>query len=560
MKGTEEGKGRAAGWLDVAVLAAFALGLRLIDLGHPPDIDELHHVLAARSLLADGTLSINGGVPYDRAVLFTYLVAGLFAVFGESLQVARMPAVFAGTALVVVLFLWVRSVGGRTAAWVAALLAAVYPNGVFLSQLSRFYTLQVLLFLVGTIAVYRLVTSAATLRPRTRVALAGAAVVSWATAVKFQMTCIVGIAAVVTWALIAAAPDVWRWLKRQRHATWMIAGALAVVLLAAALVVRNGTLINALNTFRYADPWAAEHRDNVRFYHWFFLEQFPTAWTLLPVAAIIAIAAFPRMGTLCASVFGLAFVFHSLAAWKHDRYIAYAIPMFFGLTGLAAARVLPPLKRAAEAVVARLPGVNARPALVRWGAGALLAGCVLFAMIGNGAFPTVVRMLAPSSGATPRPFRGQADWGAAAEQLRAIADSVDVVVGSSDMKSIYFLGRVDYILEAQRLYINGEWTPEFTIHAKLDRPAISKPESLSRIMQCEPSGLIVTEYGQWKQTWGIPAPMADYLVANTERILESDEWRIRAFRWDRSMPGTAECDQHNGTGNANANGNANGER
>src|SRR5438128_1338635 len=96
-----------------APLAVFAVALvvRLIGLHHTPYVDELNHVMAAHSLLARGAMELTpGGEPYTRARLFTYLIAALFRVFGESLVVARMPAVIAGATIVAVLFVWVRSV------------------------------------------------------------------------------------------------------------------------------------------------------------------------------------------------------------------------------------------------------------------------------------------------------------------------------------------------------------------------------------------------------------------------------------------------------------------
>src|ERR1700712_2542715 len=108
-----------------APLAVFAIAFatRLVGLHHTPYVDELNHVMAAHSLLARGTLELTpGGDPYTRARSFTYLIAALFRVFGESLAVARTPAVLAGAALVTVLFVWVRSVAGRSAAWIAAML------------------------------------------------------------------------------------------------------------------------------------------------------------------------------------------------------------------------------------------------------------------------------------------------------------------------------------------------------------------------------------------------------------------------------------------------------
>ena len=113
--------------VDLAVLAAVALGARLVLLNQNPHEDELTQLLAARSVLADGTLTIDGGQPYDRAWVYTYLVAGALRIAGESLISGRIPAALFGTLLVLALFSWLRAPAGRVGAWVAALLLVFSP-------------------------------------------------------------------------------------------------------------------------------------------------------------------------------------------------------------------------------------------------------------------------------------------------------------------------------------------------------------------------------------------------------------------------------------------------
>src|SRR5690606_35034555 len=180
---------------DLAFLTALALIVRLIQLDHTVQVDELNHIFAARSLLEDGTLQIgdDGGL-YTRAWDFTYVVAAAFALLGESVVVARIPAMLAGTALVAVLFAWTRSVAGRGAAWLAALFLCFDPTAIFLSQFNRFYTIHALLFLLGAIAVFSLCTQPAS--PRRRIGLGLAALAAFALAYHLQVTTMVGVAGV----------------------------------------------------------------------------------------------------------------------------------------------------------------------------------------------------------------------------------------------------------------------------------------------------------------------------------------------------------------------------
>src|SRR6476469_4270054 len=186
-----------------APLAVFAVALaaRLIGLHHTPYVDELNHVMAAHSLLERGTMElVPGGEPYTRARLFTWLVAALFRVFGESLAVARIPAVVAGAALVAALFVWVRGVAGRGAAWIAAMLFCFQPQSLYLSQHARFYTIQTLLCFIAATIVYRVVSDRSLSRERVAM-LSIVALLLVLLALHFQVITIVGVASVLAWAI-----------------------------------------------------------------------------------------------------------------------------------------------------------------------------------------------------------------------------------------------------------------------------------------------------------------------------------------------------------------------
>jgi hypothetical protein len=198
-------------WLEVLLLAAIALAVRLIYLDHAPYIDELYHALAARSLLDDGTLHINGERPYTRAWALTYVVAGLFWFFGDSLVVGRIPAVVAGIALVVALFLWLRSVATGAAAWIAAILLCFAPISIYLSQQVRFYTLHAFFFWLGAFAVYAASTSAPRRNRRTAWLAAGAGA-CFVVAFHLQPITAVGVAALALWLALRHGPDFVRWL------------------------------------------------------------------------------------------------------------------------------------------------------------------------------------------------------------------------------------------------------------------------------------------------------------------------------------------------------------
>ena len=332
---------RARAWaaVELGLVGLLALAVRLVFLDHTPDIDEFNHVLAARSLIDDGTLSINGGEPYTRAWMFTYLVAAFFRVFGESLVVARLPAVLAGAGLVLLIFAWTRSVAGRLAAWTTAVLLCLAPVSLYLSQISRFYTLQALLFWCGVVTVYWLLSGSRS-RRQTIAATVGC-LLAFGLALHLQILTIVGLGAVVLWSAVVGGPRAVRRLLASRFKVAIVLGTLAIALFAVVALAKTGAPAQALELMQQVDPWAEPHRGNVRFYHWLFEDQYTVFWSLFPVAALLALATVPRAASLCITILGVALVIQSLAAWKAERYIFYALPAFFALWGMAVGQFVP---------------------------------------------------------------------------------------------------------------------------------------------------------------------------------------------------------------------------
>jgi 4-amino-4-deoxy-L-arabinose transferase-like glycosyltransferase len=411
-------------------LFAIALAVRLVGLHHTPYVDELNHVMAAHSLLERGTLEVApGGEPYTRARLFTWLVAGLFKLFGESLAIARIPAVLAGAALATAIFLWVRSVAGRGAAWTAALLFCFQPESIYLSQLARFYTIQTLCFFVGATLIYRIVTDRSLTRARA-MQLGAGALLLFLVALHLQIITIVGIAAVLAWALADRARAS---LRRSQLLVAIVALIAAVAL--GAIAIRHGAFARQLAMFTYVDQWAAANRHNVRYYHDLFLDQYATLWTLFPLLALLAIYRSGRATLLCLATFAVAFVAHSLAAWKAERYLFSVMPMFFAVAGIGlaegAARVRPAIEGALDWLAGRALSSRARSVCLA----IVIAFVAGFAIIGNGATSYTIKMLRESDAdwQLPQLYRGQPDWDAAHPVLGPESDSASVVVSSSEL-------------------------------------------------------------------------------------------------------------------------------
>ncbi|HEX5437649.1 MAG TPA: glycosyltransferase family 39 protein [Gemmatimonadaceae bacterium] len=538
--------------LDVVVLAIVALAVRLVDLDFAPDIDELDHLLAVRSLFSNGTLDITG-IPYTRARLFTYLVAGFAKLFGPSIVVARLPSVIAGSALVVAVYLWVRHVSSRGAGWIAALLLCFYPMAIFMSQVVRFYMLQALLVWMGATIVYGLcapggvdarvslrVPGAARGAPsagrpsgrRAYLRMAGAAA-AFLLALHLQLLTLVALLALGVWCAAVLGPRIVRRISVHPSRAWIVTGLAVVGTLLALAMLHSGRPTGMVRFFHYSDYWAVANRHNLRFYDWALTTDYATVWSLFPVVVLLAASARPRVAGFCATVFVVGFLFHSFAAWKAMRYFLWVMPFFFALSGIATMEAVSLLRPRLMALLERAP---AWLHLRRWAgvlATAFVGVTLVFFVLVNGAFSTTYHMLAPASGdpSNPKPFRGKSDWAAASARLHVLSDSSAVLVSSSDLKPLYYLHRLDFILQRDHLYSMAGWAPEFTLYRSVKRPVVSTPQSLQRIVSCYPSGLVIAEDGQWRQPWGVPVAATEYLTSHLRQIPLPSQWHLKAFRW-----------------------------
>lgn len=505
-------------WLHSTVLAltlltALALAVRLPQLDGSVFVDELLHVLSARSLLEGGTLRINEGEPYKRAWLFTYGVAGLFRVFGESLVVARIPALIAGIGLILTLFLWVRSVASRTAAWTAAVLFCLNPEAIYLSQWCRFYTLQSLFLLLGAIAAYSWVHGSVT--RNVRVWLALGLLSCLALAMHFHVLSTIAIMALALWAALTAGPALFGRLRGPRTVWYGLAAAL-FALVAAVLLFRSGFVQYAWGLFQYAAPWAASSRENYLFYHSSLLGKYPTLWTLFPLAFLLGLSAFPRPVWFCGCIFGAGIVIQSIAAWKSDRYFFWAIPFFFAIIGMA----FDPAVGWIQARLAAVAGAH------RMAIGLALAVALTFAAAGNDAFRESYAMIRDND--PRRPIRAEPDWEAAAPTLREAAGHAEVVLSSSGPKSLYFLERLDFALSSQA---HDDSSSEVGISTYLGVPRIRTPDALRRVIGCHTTGLVVIERNHAGKK--VSSELVEYMKQQLDEPSLPADWRLLVWRWDR---------------------------
>lgn len=518
-------------WLGPAIVFALAVLLFAINLGRPPHPDELHHVLAAQHLLETGRPMIEQG-EYWRGILFTWLVAFSYEIFGEGIASARIPAVLFVALVAPVLFLWVRRETGSLAAWITAILFISSPFTVEIAQFSRFYSLQVFAFATGAACAYYAMASGQTaLR---RVLLGALAIALMALATWLQFTTLLGLAGLGVWVLgvlllrnpAAAVPNLTAWK----------AGLIVLVLLVGVAVVLATTQSDDLEwawlRYRTSTLFAAKHADDFWFYHLRYFLFYPTLWTLVGLLSVCAVLRSPRLAWLGITVFGVSFLLASFAAQKETRYLCFAQPFLAIVWGLGLAQVVPGLQRFVEAMRLRLQETLALKERIAELAGRALVVLALAIVILMNPFwlrtATVI-------GNVALPFETPTtDWRSAREVLTPWMTKAEIVITTEELGAIYFLGRSDVRFSPNKLAeISVDQRFEFGIDHRIGRPIIAKPESLEKLMECFRSGIIVGPSEHWGSPILVDEAVQVVIRRHATQIGVPKESHLYAWGWSR---------------------------
>ena len=512
--------------LPVALLFFLSVVIGSIGLDHLPRNDELYTLLAARGWLIDGVPRIADGM-YDRAQLYTIIVAQFFGVFGESLIVARLPSLIAGGLLVVAVFLWTRSVAGSLAAWIAALFVCLSPLNIQMSQYARFYTLFGLLFWLGAVGIYALVEK----RHRWWMSLliAAGSAVCLALAVHLQSLAMMGLIGLCVWLGLALIVP-WLWSQRHRPLRlWLTTGSAAIaVIIAGGLAIQSGLAAELWAQYRYAPLHAAPRRSIIWFYQLGLIERYPTLWPIFPFTALLALAARPRPALFCCCVFAPAFALLSLAAMKHFNYIFFVLPFLFVIWGISLASVIDGLWRwimqvTDRALAQAAPDLRRRP--LTW---VLIAGSLLFLVVSNGA---PARTLLKPFGISLQADETSNNWAPVKEALAPWLEQAAVVLTPNDLYALYYLGGYDVAVNPNLLSEMPD-DAEFSLDPRTGRPVIATAASLRLLIDCYSEGLYVADEKTHPLTWGRTEELNETIRSEMMPIDLPDQWRIFAFRWE----------------------------
>jgi hypothetical protein len=505
----------AVGVVELGAVLLLAATVRFLALHHPHFYDELYHLLAAKSLVERGTLGIADGEPYTRARGYTYLVAEMFRLAGVGMSQMRMVSLVAGTAAVGVLFAWLRRATNRTSAWIAAALLALDPESVAYSTAGRFYILQMLLLLIAVVAVWW-----GTLPDRTasrRAAALVGALLALVGAIHLQVASAVGALMLVVWTLVALSAPAWRSATPSRRRAWVIVGAVTIVG-AIAIAWTAGVVGWMARMTTYVPAWAAADRHEPRFYYWALVLDYPVLVALLPVLVLLALGRWLREASLCAVVFAGVIGYHSLAAFKGTRFVLYVRPLLFAACAMGFAVLLPLVRQMLRDLAGR---VVRQPALARPLAGAMLVAAIGFAMFSS-----------PGIGRTRRSIMHSAadPWEASSAELRQLASESDVVLTASRLPVLYYVGRLDGVLERPNASDPDRELDGWD--AQVGKPIVASVGALEQTIAHHPTGLVIADSIHWREPWAVRDSLADFMEQHLQRVPLASS--LIVYRWAQS--------------------------
>jgi len=461
--------------------------------------------------------------------LHTWLVAKSPRLLAYTLFAARLPSVVPMALLVMVLFVWLRATAGSAAAWTTALLFAVSPYAVDYAQFVRFYALQMLAFLVAALALQRaLLDPGGVLR---RIALSLAALALLALAVELQETTLIGVGGLAVWAALAVGLP---WLadpgvpRRRRLA---LLAALALLGLVALLGLwATGQLEALWYRYRTTPLFNQPTAGQFWYYHAWFLLYYPALWPATGLLALLAVTAAPRPALLALAVFATAFLASSFAAAKAQRYLAYALPFLFVLWGIGLAAAWPALRSGLAGLARGLgPALGlAGAAAQRLGTG-LVALAVLFLVLANPAWLRTVSLL---SDVTIPPEEPHVRWSLAVPTLAPLLAEAEVVVTTSELETLYHLGRYDLLISAsRRSELPFHERRELGIDPRTGRPVIAEAATMARVMDCAASGIVLSVAHQWSRTFQADTAMKALVEARAQPVPLPARSRVLAWTW-----------------------------
>ena len=518
---------RAKVFVGLLFVISVAALLRIVNLDHEPTSDELYHLLAAESWVTSGTYAIGDG-EYTRASVFTRLVGLVHAATDGDLYWIRMFCVVIGVLLIIAVYLSVNRWIGNSEALIAALMLALMPSAIYLSQFIRFYSLHALTFWCAAMTFYFAVTEKG-YRAANRIVLAAIAVVLFAFSAELQKTTFIGMAGIGAWLILRVIPSllarVHEWSRRERGIAVGVAALFTVVFTLVFYKPATGLVAD----FLWSPLWSSE--TPAAYYALRYRDQFGVFWNIFPIAAVLALTVRPKPAFFCCCVFAVAFVLHSFAGMKSERYMFYALPFFVTIWGIALTAAVEYFNSFLSRQLDRNDTVRVPESMARVLPKAVTGLIVAWIVLMTPATDMSVRMMLDKPSNVPRYwFSFNTSWRDAQQTINTLVARSDVFLTSQGHHAYYYVGDFDVEISATGLsdFHRGGGTD---IDPRTGRRVIADVDSLRFIHACNQSGVVVIHQRAWRHFAGVRDELADYIEQRMGKVETPSEWGMHIYVW-----------------------------
>jgi hypothetical protein len=513
--------------IGVTLLIVFSFSIRYANSSHEPTSDELYHVLAAASWSESGSFAIADG-EYTRAHIFTRLIGVVYGATDGDLDAIRLLCILIGSLLVVAVFFGVRFLVGPAEAYVAAIMLSMTPGAIFLSQYIRFYSLHALAFWLAAIAVYALATIS--MRKSAKLVLCALVAMLVSFAIHLQITTIVGLVGLAIWLIAISVPAAWRRHGTQRKAIRIATVSVLGLILILCGVLLSGPLAFLLERFQTSSLWSADVHPG--YYFIVFRNQFGAFWGLFPVAVLIALMRKPGAAFFCLCVFATAFIVHSFAAMRAERYLLYAMPFFVTIWGIAISVVSCQLYKMIIKALSCREFAGFRLISREVLSASVVAVSFAFLVLMTPATEFTVRMVLNKPASELRYwFYRITSWNSAKHRIKELVADSDVFLTSQAHHAIYYIGDFDVEISASGLSDFRSGRGGSDIDPRTGRRVVADGSALQEIVSCNDSGVVVVDRRNWRVAAGVNDEAADVIERNMNRVEIPQEWGMLIYRW-----------------------------
>lgn len=473
----------------IGLVFLLALMSRLALLSHAPIYDELYQILPSLSWHADQTFNVLDG-SYDRGAVFSKFIAFNFGLSGSStIEAARLgPSVVPGVLLVAVVFAWTLYVCGPLAAFIVAFFLILWPNGIGVSQYVRFYALQGLCFTAGAVLTYTAATGQLSVLWRS--ICAGLACALWFFALHLQMLTVLGAGAVFVWIVLMFGPKI----LRQHPFLWWGVAALVVGGIG---ILASGIFADQLRWLWVVYNWESwPVQNDTTFYHRYFRDNYPTFWTLFPIAAIIALKVNFKPASFCITLFVITFLLQSFGGLKGVRYLYPTMPFFFVVWAITLQALLPAIWNTLNETAKSIWPEWLPDRFTSFLGFACTAVALLFLVGGNAA---VVRGAKLALGSDENKLLGKTrwEWTEAEAMAAPWLQKRALIVTSEELRAITTIGDYDLAYNKPRfsemLFAFGPDTQPFVRDFRNGRPIIGEFSDMLSVVLCNPVGVLLMD-------------------------------------------------------------------